>query len=102
MDALPYIDPTTARALLAGLSHKQQAVTDVIAGRTTLLEAAARFRAAGGTRVGADGEALCRSVIGWVHLALRDRPEQADLVAGRLEHELQDYQARFGSLPAPL
>jgi hypothetical protein len=43
-----------------------------------------------------DVEALCRSVIGWVHLALSDRPERAEAVSGRLECELQSHLARFG------
>ena len=80
--------PSAPRTLLAGLSQKQQVVADVIAGRLTLHEAAARFRAASGDA--GDGETLCRSVIGWVHLALRDHPERADRVAGRLERELQN------------
>lgn len=79
--------PSVPRTLLAGLSQKQQAVADVIAGRLTLHEAAARFQAADGET--ADGETLCRAVIGWVHLAFRDQPERADRVAGRLERELQ-------------
>ncbi|MDB5307012.1 MAG: hypothetical protein JWO38_1214 [Gemmataceae bacterium] len=102
MNALMHTQPTTPHTLLTGLSRKEQAVTDVIAGRVSLLEAAARFGAAGEARPDTDGEALCRSVIGWVHLALRDRPERADLVAGRLEHELQDYRAQLGHLPTPV
>ncbi|HJZ60370.1 MAG TPA: hypothetical protein VKE74_35830 [Gemmataceae bacterium] len=86
--------PTGPRALLNGLDEKQQAVAGVIAGRLTLLEAAARFRAAGGGPVEADGEAVCRSVIGWVHLALSERPERAEEVSARLESELQSYIGR--------
>lgn len=80
--------PSAPRTLLAGLTQKQQAVADVIAGRLTLHEAAARFQAAGGKY--ADHETLCRAVIGWVHLALRHHPDRADRVAGRLECELQN------------
>lgn len=81
--------PHTPRAILAHLGEKQRAVADVIAGRASLAEAAARFRDADGDGPAADGEALGRAVIGWVHLALRDRPERADMVAARLERELQ-------------
>ena len=90
-----------ASALRAGLRQKQWAVAGVIAGRLSLLEAAAWFRAAG---AGADprpvpaveAESLCRSVIGWVHLALSGRPERAEAVSWRLECELQSHLARFG------
>ena len=76
----------------------------------SLLEAAAWFRAAGlGTAVAdarsvppAEAESLCRSVIGWVHLALCDRPERAETVSGMLELELDGYLGRsgHGRLPA--
>jgi hypothetical protein len=92
---------TAPRVLLAGLCQKQQAVVAVIDGRMSLLEAAARFRAAQQPPVPADGETLCRSVIGWVELALRDCPERAELVTRRLEQELQGYLDRFGRLPSP-
>src|SRR5437763_17021451 len=72
-----------ASALRAGLRQKQWAVAGVIAGRLSLLEAAAWFRAAG---AGADprpvpaveAESLCRSVSGWVQLALSGRAERAE------------------------
>lgn len=95
---------------LLGLSRKQQAVVGVIEGRLSLLEAAAWFRAAGlGTAVAdprsvppAEAESLCRSVIGWVHLALCDRPERAETISGMLELELDGYLGRsgHGRLPA--
>lgn len=67
--------------------------TPTIAGRLSLLEVAAWFRAAGlGTTV---AECL-PAVIGWTHLALGDRPEQAETVSGRLEWELEHYLGRFG------
>jgi hypothetical protein len=93
--------PPGPNAILTRLSEQERAVADLIAGRSSLLEAAGRFRAAAGARSGADGEEACRTVIGWVHLALRDRPERADRVAGRLERELQSSLARFGRLPVP-
>jgi hypothetical protein len=101
---------TGRRNLLHGLSQKQQAVAAVIAGRLSLLEAAAWFRAAGlGSAIAdpravppAEAESLCRSVIGWVHLALCDRPERAETVTVMLEDELECYLDRFGPgrLPA--
>jgi hypothetical protein len=78
--------------------EKQEAVAAVIAGQLTLLEAATRFRAAGCPRPDADGESACRSVIGWVHLALCDRPERAEEVSARLERELQKYLTHPGGL----
>jgi hypothetical protein len=97
LDATP--ETAAPRALLAGLQLRQQAVVAVIDGRMSLWEAAARFRSS--QRTPADGEALCRSVIGWVGLALSDRPERAELVTRRLEQELQGYLDRFGRLPSP-
>jgi len=93
--------PGHGHALLTGLRQKQWAVAGVIAGRLSLLEAAAWFRAAGlgidlGQVPAAEAESLCRSVIGWVHLALSDRPERAEAVSARLECELQTHLARFG------
>lgn len=79
--------------LLSGLRHKQEAVTAVIDGKLSLLEAAARFRDG---KANMDGETLCRAVIGWVHLALSDRPEKAEAVSLRLESELQSYLDRTG------
>jgi hypothetical protein len=89
---------------LAGLVQKQRAVVGVIEGRLSLLEAAAWFRAAGlGSSVAdprsvppGEAESLCRSVIGWVHLALCDRPERAESVSGELERELEGYLDRLG------
>ena len=82
----------------------------MIEGRLSLLEAAAWFRAAGLGSPVADprsvpaheAESLCRSVIGWVHLALCDRPERAERVSGMLELELEGYLDPFrrGRLPA--
>lgn len=93
--------PQASREMLAGLIRKQQAVAALIDGRLSLLEAAGRFRDA---QASADGEALCRAVIGWVHLALNDRPERAEAVSQRLEGELQTYLDRSGRgrlLPVP-
>lgn len=101
--AVPVL-PGDRRNLLTGLTRKQQAVAGVIDGRLSLLEAAAWFRAAGLDSPVADAQAvppseaesLCRSVIGWVHLALCDRPERAETVSGELECELEHYLGRSG------
>jgi hypothetical protein len=100
-------DPTVRSQALRALSLKEEIVQQVGAGQLGLVTAAARFQAVNrqGNRAGCPpvpavgpqgGEALCRCVIGWVQLALRDRPEQAEAVCGRLELELQDHLSRFG------
>ena len=88
------------------MQAKQAIVNQVIEGRLPLLEAAARFQAAQRSSPErsalTDTEAICRALIGWVHLALSDRPEQADRISDRLERELQSALERFGgklSLP---
>ena len=88
-------------AVKLGLVQKQRIVTAVIEGRLSLAEAADGFRDA--HRAGAacleratgvpaplgGNETWCRTVIGWVCLTLKDRPEQADRVSDQLERELQ-------------
>jgi hypothetical protein len=79
---------------LQRLQGKQQIVAELIGGRLALLEASTRFQA-----LSADGrgeEATCREVIGWAHLALRDRPETADAISARLEEELERHLSRQG------
>jgi hypothetical protein len=83
---------------LQRLEAKQRVIADLIGGRLTLFEAAARFRRASG---GGDGEALCRAVIGWAHLALSDRPERAEVFSEVLENELQAHLARHGVVLLP-
>lgn len=85
--------PPNARDLLAELRRKQLAVSAVIDGKLSLLEAAGWFR---NECTSVDGEALCRTVIGWVHLALCERPEKAEAVSLRLEGELQVFLDRTG------
>lgn len=98
--------------LPGALRQKQQIVSRLIEGRLCLTEAAAGFRAATNAAgssgaagilnpLPSDGESICRTVIGWVHLALADRPEQADAVSARLESELQAQLDRFGSVRLP-
>jgi hypothetical protein len=87
---------------LARLRAKQRVVAQVIAGTLSLLEAAALFGTCGHDAAARDGESLCRAVIGWVHLALSDRPEQAEAVSQQLEEELQAVLARRGCVQLPL
>src|SRR5262245_43783529 len=91
--------PSTSRRrqhslALQRLQNKQQVIADLIGGRLSLLAAATRFQA-----LAADGrgeEATCREVIGWAHLALRERPETADALSARLEGELERHLSRHG------
>jgi hypothetical protein len=85
------------------LQQKQAIINQVIEGRLALWEAAGRFqtahqaaracleRATGVPNSAIDGEAVCRTIIGWVRLTLSDRPEQAERVTERLENELRDF-----------
>jgi hypothetical protein len=96
---------------LAALQAKQEAVRDLIEGRARLFEAAARFLSIQRQRPAAnplaavavccDDESACRTVIGWAHLALSDRPEQAEALSSRLESELQEHLNRFGRVLLP-
>ncbi|WP_020473869.1 hypothetical protein [Zavarzinella formosa] len=94
------MNPDTTGDVLRGLVEKNRIVTDLIDGRVSLKEAAGRFQkahVAGGQCLerttgvpsrSVETENTCRSLIGWVRLTLRDRPEQADRVTARLEDEL--------------
>jgi hypothetical protein len=96
-------EPTLPRAVLQGLQQKQQIITAVIDGHLPLWEAGTRFQAAHRaasqcleTATGVpcqtiDNESACRALIGWVWLALSERPEQADRVSERLEGELREH-----------
>jgi hypothetical protein len=101
-----------APLVLEGLQTKQRIIDDLINGRLDLMEAAARFQAVHrvvaslesttGTHTAiADSECLCRTVIGWVHLALSSRPELAEIVSERLEQELQFWLDRVGQAKLP-
>src|SRR5436190_3370360 len=91
------------------LAVKQAIVADLISGRLPLVEATARFRRADGASPVAGGpgrpepadEEWCRTVIGWAHLALSDRPERAEALSEHLEEELQSHLARHGTVRLP-
>jgi hypothetical protein len=89
-------EPSAQR--LQRLQAKQAVIADLIAGRLTLLEAVLRFRRCDMETPAPeeDGEQTARAVIGWAHLALRERPEHADAVGDRLEGELCQHLARHG------
>ncbi|HEX3147536.1 MAG TPA: hypothetical protein VHR66_05595 [Gemmataceae bacterium] len=94
--------PALPKAVLLGLQQKQAIINQVIDGHLPLWDAAGRFQTAhqaarvcleeatGVPSLSIDGEAVCRTIIGWVCLALSDRPEQADRVSERLELELRE------------
>ena len=96
-------EPALPKAVLLGLQQKQAIINQVIEGKLPLWEAASRFQAAHQaarqcleTATGVpshtiDGESVCRQIIGWVHLVLSERPEQADRVSERLETELREH-----------
>ena len=107
-------EPALPKAVLLGLQQKQAIINQVIEGRLALWDAAGRFQAAhqaarvcletatGVPSHSIDGEAVCRQIIGWVHLTLSDRPEQADRVSERLEGELREHLKKTAvALPTP-
>src|SRR5439155_11154285 len=99
-------NPTSAartehQRALRCIAQKQAIIADLIGGRLRLLEATARFLQASGAEPADRGEPgpedWCRTVIGWAHLALSDRPERAEVVSENLEQELQNHLARHGA-----
>jgi hypothetical protein len=105
------ISPMAARGkqcllALERLETKKTVIGQLIDGRLHLLDAAARFRelappsnAILGISETQDGdEHWCRSVIGWVCLALSEQPERADVLAGRLEAELAAHVAKQAAM----
>jgi hypothetical protein len=113
MAAARNVEPVLPGAVLAGLRQKQAIISQVIDGHLPLWEAASRFRAAhqaasvclertiGVPNHTIDGEEACRTVIGWVYLALSDRPEHADRVSERLETELRDQMKNNAAAMTP-
>lgn len=96
----PTLNHGSARDVLRGLIEKQQIIGELIEGKVSLREAAGRFQVAhhaagdclerttGVPSRSLETENTCRSLIGWVRLTLKDRPERADRVTARLEEEL--------------
>jgi hypothetical protein len=92
---------------LQRLDAKKEVIGQLIDGRLHLLDAAAQFRqlnrpvpigaAQAGTRNDSD-EDLCRSLIGWVYLALSERPERAEALSDQLEAELAAHLKQHGSV----
>ena len=109
----PNSAPALPKAVLAGLQQKQAIINQVIDGHLPLWEAAGRFQAAHQaaracleTATGVpthtiDGETVCRTIIGWVCLALSDRPEHADRVSERLEGELRELLTKNALVTTP-
>jgi hypothetical protein len=111
--AIRSAEPNLPNAVLIGLQQKRAIINQVIEGRLALWDAAGRFQAAhqaaracleratGVPNNTIDGESVCRTIIGWVHLVLSDRPEQADRVSERLESELRDFLKKNAPALAP-
>jgi hypothetical protein len=101
------------RRVLARMRAKDAIAEDLIAGRLTLVEAAARVRDLPDGFDGwlgllppdeqgaGDGETLCRHVIAWARVVLADRPDKAAAVGRRLEAELAAHLKRHGTVTLP-
>jgi hypothetical protein len=92
---------------LQRLDAKKEIIGQIIDGRLRLLEAASRFRRLSRPTTGGAGivaarndsdEDLCRSLIGWVYLALSERPERAEALSDQLEAELAAHLKQHGSV----
>jgi hypothetical protein len=90
---------------LQRLDAKKEVIAQIIDGRMRLLEAAQQFRqlnrpVALGPAIGRNvaDEDLCRSLIGWVYLALSERPERADALSDQLEAELSAHLKLHGTV----
>jgi hypothetical protein len=101
--------PSSQRHNLAlqRLDAKKEIIGQIINGRLRLLEAANQFRRLGRPANGGVGlvaarndsdEDLCRSLIGWVYLALSERPERAEALSDQLEAELSAHLTQHGSV----
>ncbi len=99
--------------ILQSIQEKKRIIRDLIEGHLSLFEAVARFQhihrnsiaklehSLGVPSGPTDPESMCRAVIGWAHLQLSDRPEQAEAISDRLESELQQYLERHGRVSLP-
>jgi hypothetical protein len=95
------------------LHDTHQLTLAVIAGRVTLLQAAAGFRAAHAETCApyrarldvfpgrSDEERLCRRVLEAVAQELQDEPSRRTAVLERLETELQDHLTKEGAVHLP-
>jgi hypothetical protein len=102
------VSPTVARGkqcllALQRLDAKKAIIGQLIDGRLRLLDAASQFgdlaRPANTALEGRDDvEYWCRSIIGWVCLALSEQPERADTLAGKLEAELSAYLGKRAAI----
>jgi hypothetical protein len=92
----------------------EEVIAEVLAGRLSLLEAAARVRAAG-TELpswarpkleclfpgSSDDERQCRRVIALIEGTLRDEPSRCGMVIGCLQAELREHLLRYGGVRLP-
>jgi hypothetical protein len=104
-------DPDVA-AIHHSLEAREQVAREVIAGRVTLLEAAARFQAItlsrpahlpmslAGFPGNSEEERICRQVIHFVEIQMEGHPDASAEVA-RLNRELQDQLAQTGVIILP-
>jgi hypothetical protein len=101
-----------AQVLLWAISQRLKTTADLAAGRLTLFEAAAHFRAVQQVKakylppvaLPASGkteeERLCWQVIRYVEAAMEDDPAQASVVS-RLKNDLQEHLGRYGTVQLP-
>src|SRR5262249_23603605 len=100
-------------AVIDRITAKDQVADEVIAGRLTLVEAAARFRDLNAVPPdhpdpyrttypgGSDREKLCRQVISWVASATGRAQAEARALVACLEAELEDLLGRHGTIELP-
>ncbi len=100
------------QAVLARMAAKDRVVAELVAGRLTLSQAAARFRGLSvalpdgahppGAEGRTEGERLCREVMARAAVWLADHaPDRAAAVAARLEAELRQQLGRDGTVRLP-
>jgi hypothetical protein len=100
------------QALLRLVAARRQVAADVIAGRLTLLEAAARFRDLNAETPAFEDcnriypgnspeERFCRLVIDQVESEMEEEPEQAAELRRRLEAELRQHLGSGGAIRLP-
>jgi hypothetical protein len=103
-----------SQAMTERLHIKGMVIEELLSGKLTLFEAAAKFRSLDETprarhnldypRPGRDdGERWCRLVIDWFKVDVRFSysPTRADAVCRRLERELREHLQRHGTVKLP-